>query len=141
MCFSACSIASATVPATCVSKPSRSRASDRGTVMDFLVLHHQDGAPTRHGVKGRRAGAPGPSVVVATAAVAVIVATGVHAAGAGVVHPVTGCRARAARVVGVLGLVARARDVHAALRGSLSGRSLARAAGVVGVLGLVTRAG
>src|SRR6266540_5312085 len=44
----------------------RKGLDDRG-----LVLDHQDGAPARHSVKGRRAGVPGPSVVGAAALAAV----------------------------------------------------------------------
>src|SRR5215207_2618706 len=102
-------------------------------------------------VKGRQAGAPRPTVVVAAAAgtavvlatavvVGVVIVPGVDAAGARVVHAAAR-RAGAARVVRVLGLVTGAGDVHAALGGCLSGRRLPATAGVVCVLGLVARAG
>src|SRR5215207_3969503 len=102
-------------------------------------------------VKGRQAGAPRPTVVVAAAAgtavvlatavvVGVVIVPGVDAAGARVVHAAAR-RAGAARVVRVLGLITGAGDVHAALGGCLSGRRLPATAGVVRVLGLVTGAG
>ena len=123
------------------------------------------------GVKGRRAGAPGvvsrrpatagavlPRVVVA----AVVVAAAVTAVVVGVVVMAGHCgpelrlpgpelstrrrsarRAGAARVVGVLGLVAGAGDVDAAGASAYrpARRRLAGAARVVGVLGLVAGAG